>query len=69
MTYISWSSNYASCLGDYLTEKCHTLDIVSCDTKSDIRIYVGQFDLYFMVQCLCLISRRLFDREMSYLGY
>ena len=27
------------------------------DTKSDLNIYVGQCDPYFMVQCLCLISR------------
>ena len=27
MTYISWSSDYALYLDDYLIEKCHTLDI------------------------------------------
>ena len=60
MTYISWSSDYALYCEDYLIEKCHTLDI-PCDTKSDLKIYVGQFDLYFMDQGLCLISQRLFE--------
>ena len=40
-----------------------------CDTKNDLKIYAGQCDPYFMVQRLFLITRRLFDREMSYLGY
>ena len=50
MTYLPWSSEYASYLEDYLIEKCHTLDIISCDTKNDLKVYVGQLDLYFMVQ-------------------
>ena len=50
MTYILWSSDYASYLEDYLIEKCNTWILVSCDTKSDLKVYIGQFDLYFMVQ-------------------
>ena len=50
MTYVLWTNDYALRFKDYLVEKCHMLDISSCDTKSDLKIYVGQFDLYFMDQ-------------------
>ena len=48
MTFISWSNVFAFYLEDNLIEKCHTLDISLYDTKSDLKIYVGQSDLYFM---------------------
>ena len=48
MAYIPWSSNYALYLKDYLIAKCHTLDISFIDMKCDLKVYVGQFDLYFM---------------------
>ena len=35
---------------DYLMEKFIPWILVPFDTKSDLKIYVGQFDLYFMVQ-------------------
>ena len=53
MTYISWSSDYVIYLEDYLIEKCRNAIpwiSVPCDMKSDLKIYVGQFDLYFMGQ-------------------
>ena len=48
MTHISWCSDYAI----YLDDKRNVIPwiLVSCDTKSDLKIYVGQFDMYFMVQ-------------------
>ena len=45
MTFISWSNVFAFYLEDNLIEKCHTLDISLYDTKSDLKIYVGQSDL------------------------
>ena len=36
------------------------------DPTFDIKINVGLCDLYFMVQCFCLISPRLFDARVSY---
>ena len=65
MTYISCPVILPH-LEDYLINVIPWI-LVSCDMKNDLKIYVGQFDLYFMVQWLCLMSRRLFDREMSYL--
>ena len=32
-----------------------------CDPKFDLKINIGHYDLYFMVQWFCLISWRLFD--------
>ena len=32
----------------------------------DIKIIVGHCDIYFMVQCFCFISGRLFDVLTSY---
>ena len=43
--------------------------LVPCDTKSNLKIYLGHCDLHFTVQWFYLISRRLFDREMSYLDF
>ena len=36
------------------------------DPMFDLKVNVGLCDLYFMVQCLCLISPRLFDGWVSY---
>ena len=38
------------------------------DTTFDLKINVGQCDLYFMVQWFCLISWRLFDIWKPYFG-
>ena len=63
MTYISWSSDFALYLEDYLM-----YDVTSYfgimgqyDPTYDLKINVGLSDLYFMVQWFCLISPRLFD--------
>ena len=45
MTFISWSSDFALYLYDYLMEKCHILDISSMWHKSDLKIWLGQCDL------------------------
>ena len=50
MTYISWFSDYTIYLDDSLMEKCTPWILVPHDMKSDLKIYVGQCDLYFMVQ-------------------
>ena len=51
VTYISWSSDFAICLQDYLMY----------DQTFDLKINVGHCDLYFIVQWFCLISWRLFE--------
>ena len=38
------------------------------DPKFDLKINIGHYDLYFMVQWFCLISWRLFDVCTSYFG-
>ena len=38
------------------------------DPISDLKIFVGHSDLYFMVHWICLISWRLFDEWTSYFG-
>ena len=43
-------------------------DYVSYDQRFDLKIKVGNCDLYFMVQWFCLISWRLFDVWTSYFG-
>ena len=45
LTYISWSSDFASYLWLYPIDEHHTLD-----TQSDLILYVGHCDLYFVVQ-------------------
>ena len=47
VTYILWSSDFASYLEDYLMEKCSTWD--QGDTKIDLLKYMWFSDLYFMV--------------------
>ena len=50
VTHISWSSDFALYLEDYLMDKCHNWNMDPCDAKIyDIKcIWVG--DLHFMVQ-------------------
>ena len=110
--HISWVSDFAMYIEDFLLEKCHIWDItsmwpdyspqnisrslwptfhgsliltctlntfwcrnviselqVACDPIIDLKVYLDHCDLYFMVQWLCRITRRLFDGEMSYLEY
>ena len=43
--------------------------LVSYDPIIDLKIYLGQCDVYFMVQWFCLISWILFDGETSFLDY
>ena len=50
VAYISQSSDLTLYLDSYLLEKCHTGILVSCDLMIDLKIYLGQCDLYFRVQ-------------------
>ena len=51
MTYISWSSEFALYLEDYLIYEHHYFGIMSqYDLMFDLKINVGHCDLYFMVQ-------------------
>ena len=49
VTYILWSSEFASYLEDYLMEKCFTWDNGQCDSKIDLVKYMWISDVYFMV--------------------
>ena len=50
MSYISWSSDIALYLGPRQIERDQTLEIVKSDTVNEHILFVGQYDLYFMVQ-------------------
>ena len=51
MTYISWSSDFALYLEDYLMYVHHTFGSMNqYDQTFDLKIYVGHCDLYSMVQ-------------------
>ena len=52
MTYISWSSDFALYLEDYLIYQHHTLGLFMSqyDPTFDLKTNVGHCDLYFMVQ-------------------
>ena len=62
MTYISWSSDFALNLEDYLMYEHHTVSYIinvltslfgimsQYDPKFDHKINIGLYDLYFMVQ-------------------
>ena len=63
MAHISWSSDNALYLNDYLIREMSYLEY--CDTKADLKICACQCDLYFMVQRFILIFQRLFDGEIS----
>ena len=49
VTYILWSSEFASYLEDCLMEKYCIWDNDQCDTKIDLLKYMRVSDLYFMV--------------------
>ena len=61
MTYIPWTSEYTLKLMTIRWRNVIPWILIPCDKKSDLKIYVCQCDLYFMVQSLCLIPQRLFD--------
>ena len=62
MTFISWSSDFALYIEDYLLHEHHSLGLwVSMTQHLTSKTNVGNCDLYFMVQWFCLISWRLFD--------
>ena len=66
--YISWSSGFALYLEDYLMYEHHILGLWSIWPTFDLKINVGDCDLYFMVQWFCLTSWRLFDVWTSLFG-
>ena len=73
MTYISWSSDFALYLEDCLMYDHHTsglwVRIMSqYDLTFDLKINVGCFDLYFMVQWFCLIILKPIDIWTPYFG-
>ena len=49
VTYILWSSDFASYLEDYLMENRCTWVMDHCDSKIDLVKYMRVCDLYFMV--------------------
>ena len=53
LTDITWSSDFPLYLWLYLIYKHHTLDI-QFHIASDLIFFVGNCDLYFMVQRFCL---------------
>ena len=62
MTYISWSSDFALYLEDYLNIWTPYFGIMSqYDPMFDQKINVGHCDLYFIVHWFCLISLYLMD--------
>ena len=51
MTYISWPSDFALYLENNLMYEYHTFRIMGqYDPTFDLKINVGHYDLYFMVQ-------------------
>ena len=70
VTYISWSSDFALYLEDYLMDKCHTCywNIGSMWCKDLTHKCMWVSDLHFMVQWFCLISW-LFDGIILYWRY
>ena len=56
MTYISWSSDFAWYLLDYLMGKCHNWYNGSVWHEIDLIKYILVNDLYVMVQWFCFIS-------------
>ena len=69
VTYISWSSDFALYLEDYLMGTCHNWNIGSMWCKDlPHKMYDGQWP-NFMVKWFCLISWRLLDGLMLYWRY
>ena len=66
LIYISWSSDFALYLEDYLMDKYYNNP---CDAKIYHTKCMWVSDLHFMVQWFCLISWRLFDGLMLYCRY
>ena len=51
MSYIPWSSDFALYLEDCLMYEQYYLGLLSqYDPNFDLKINIGQYDLYFMVQ-------------------
>ena len=69
VTYISWSSDFALYLEDYLLDKCHNSDIVSMWCKDlPHKMYVGQWPTFHGTVILS-ISWRVLDELMLYWRY
>ena len=77
MTYISWSSEFALCLKNYLMDcfiSWRLFDLWTSyfgimgqyDQTFDLKINICHCDLYFMVQWFCLMSKKLFDGWVSH---
>ena len=49
MTFISWSIDFALYFEDYLMYIPHGI-MNQYESRFDLKIYVGHYDLYFMVQ-------------------
>ena len=69
VTYISWPSDFALYLEDYLMDKCHNWSIGSMWCKDLPIKCMWVSDLHFIVQWFCLISWRLLDGLMLYWRY
>ena len=68
VTYISWSSDFAIYLENYLMDEGHTLDNGSVWHKDwPHKIYVGQWPI-FHDPVILLNILRLFDGGILYLG-
>ena len=50
MTYNSWFSDFAHCLEDYLMYKHDSRIMCQYNLVFDLKIKVGLYDLYFMIQ-------------------
>ena len=57
MTHIPWSSDFALYLEDYLLYEQYYLS--PYDPKFNLKINIGHYDLYFMVQWFCLILKTI----------
>ena len=69
VTYISWTSDFAFYLEDYLMDKCHNWNIRSLWCKDlPHKMYVGQRPT-FHGQVFCLMSWRLFGEGILYWRY
>ena len=56
VTYILWSSDFASYLEDYLMRNVVLGILDQCDSKINLVKYMFVNDQYFMVHLFCLIS-------------
>ena len=66
--FISWSSDFALYIEYFWCMNIKLRDYASEWPDVCPQINVDHCDLYFMIQWLCLISRRLFDVWTSYFG-